>query len=242
MTKSLSRRTAAVGVGAVVLGAGLAPVAADGKVDLSLVLAVDTSGSVNQERFELQRRGYADAFRTAQVQDAIRAGRNGGIAVTMTHWTGPTQQAQVVPWTRVGAAASVDALADAIQRAGRALFSGGTSISGAIDHSVTLMASCPFATERRVIDVSGDGANNRGRNADHARDDAIKAGVTINGLPILGLERFLDTYYDGNVIGGVGAFMVIAESYNTFGDAVRRKLVQEISDGSRLRAAPLRAG
>jgi hypothetical protein len=225
-----SRRRAAAGIGAVVAGAPFVGAAADGAVDVALVLAVDTSGSVNQERFELQRRGYADAFRSTDVIMAIRRGKSGGgIAVTMTHWTGPTQQMTVVPWRRVDTGASAFALADLIAAAPRALFSGGTSISGAIDNGVAALKACPFEPTRQVIDVSGDGANNRGRDANLARDDAIRAGISINGLPILALERNLDDYYLSNVVGGPGAFMIVAESYATFGDAVRRKLIQEIA-------------
>jgi Protein of unknown function (DUF1194) len=202
---------------------------ADGPVDLQLVLAVDCSGSVNQTRYEMQRRGYAEAFRTEDVQRAIRSGRRQAIAVCMTQWTGPSLQHVAVPWSRIGDKPGADDFAARIDAMPRLLYSGGTSISGAIDHGVGLFATSQFPSVRKVIDVSGDGANNRGRSANDARDDAIKAGVTINGLPIMALEPNLDTYYRENVIGGDTAFMVVAESYETFGAAVRRKLIQEIA-------------
>jgi hypothetical protein len=197
--------------------------------DILLVLAVDASGSVNQTRFELQRRGYADAFRSQQVLSAIQGGSARSIAVTMVQWTGPAMQVQVVPWMLVKDAASSQALADAIERAPRQLFGGGTSISGAIDHAMLILPNAPYRGLKRVIDISGDGSNNRGRDVREARDEAVKAGVVINGLPIVSLEFDLDKYYFNNVIGGPGAFIVPADSYDNFAQAVLRKLVLEIA-------------
>src|SRR5436305_2780289 len=118
--------------------------------DILLVLAVDASGSVNQTRFELQRRGYAYAFRSQQVLNAIRGGSTGSIAVTMVQWTGPTMQVQVVPWTLIKDAGSALAFADAVEAAPRQLFGGGTSLSGAIDYAMLLM---PGATYRGLMCV-----------------------------------------------------------------------------------------
>jgi hypothetical protein len=198
-------------------------------VDLQLVLAVDVSGSVSDERFKLQQQGYAQAFRDWRVLEAIRSGGAQAIAVTMTQWTGPGQQAQVVPWMVISDENSMLALADAIERTTRQLYGGGTSISGAIDHAVSLFPTSGVKGGRQVIDVSGDGANNRGRPAEEARDDAVAKGITINGLPILALEPGLDQYYQNNVIGGPNAFMIVAESYETFAEAVVRKLISEIA-------------
>jgi hypothetical protein len=213
-----------------------APARAQGTVDLQLVLAVDTSGSVNETRFELQKQGYAAAFRNPRVAQAIRSGSTQSIAVTMMQWTGPSLQVQVIPWTLLKDQASVIAFAAAIDAAPRQLYSGGTSISGAIDYSVTLMSASPFRGFKRVIDVSGDGSNNRGRPVMAARDDAVKAGIVINGLPILSLEPYLDRYYYEQVIGGPGSFMIPAESYETFADAVLRKLILEIAENGRVTA------
>jgi hypothetical protein len=198
-------------------------------VDLQLVLAVDASGSVNQARFELQKQGYAAAFRNPRVLRAIRSGTTRSIAVTMVQWTGPAMQIQVVPWTLIHDQASAEALAAAIENAPRQLFGGGTSISGAIDYGLTLMPTGPYRGIKRVIDISGDGANNRGRPVTIARDEAVRAGVIINGLPILALEPGLDRYYYDNVIGGPGAVMVPAESYEAFADAILKKLIIEIA-------------
>lgn len=197
--------------------------------DILLVLAVDASGSVNQPRFELQRRGYADAFRNTQVLNAIRGGSTGSIAVTMVQWTGYAMQVQAVPWTLIKDASSASAFADAVEAAPRQLFGGGTSISGAIDHAMLLLPNAPYRGLKRVIDISGDGSNNRGRDVREARDEAVRAGVIINGLPIVSLEYGLDKYYFDNVIGGPGAFIVPADSYENFAQAVVRKLILEIA-------------
>jgi len=206
-----------------------APAAAQTAVDLQLVLAVDASGSVDHVRFELQKRGYVAAFRHGRVLDAIRSGPNRAIAATMVQWTGPTLQVHVVGWTRVGDEETAEVFAGAIERTPRHLFGGGTSISGAIDFATTLFPKSPFRGARRVIDVSGDGSNNRGRPVTLARDEAVTAGIGINGLPILALEPDLDHYYYDSVIGGPGAFVVAARDYETFADAILKKLITEIA-------------
>ena len=198
------------------------------QTDLQLILAVDASGSVNQERFDLQKQGYAAAFRNERVLRAIHAGRTRSIAVTMVQWTGPFQQVVVVPWTLVNQS-TAKAFADAIEKSQRQLYGGGTSISGAIDYGVAHMPTSPYKGIKHIIDISGDGANNRGRNVREARDDAVRAGITINGLPILALEPDLDKYYFDNVIGGPGAVNVPAANYDAFADAIIKKLIIEIA-------------
>ena len=205
------------------------PARAAEEVDLLLVLAVDASGSVSEERFRLQWQGYADAFRDRRLHAAIASGPSGCIAVAMFQWTGPAMQVPSISWTRLSDAASALALARRIEAAPRLLFGGGTSISGAIDHAMRLLAAAPFEAPRRVIDVSGDGANNRGRPAWQARDAALAQGVTINGLPILAMEWNLDDHYREQVIGGPGAFMIPVASFEEFPAAVLRKLVTEIA-------------
>ena len=215
--------------------ASLAPARAQTAVDLQLVLAVDASGSVNHYRFELQKQGYVAAFRHARVLNAIRSGGNQAIAVTMVQWTGPAMQVQVVDWARISDERTAAAFAAAVEDTPRQLFGGGTSISGAIDHAMSLFPKTPFRGGRRIVDVSGDGSNNRGRSVTLARDEAVAAGVGINGLPILALEPDLDRYYYDNVIGGPGAFVVAAERYETFGEAILKKLITEIAGTDRQR-------
>jgi hypothetical protein len=220
-------------LGALAIVAAAAGVRAETQVDLALVLAVDASGSVDQHRFELQKQGYAAAFRNPRVLNAIRSGLNQSIAVTMFQWTGPRLQVQVIPWTLIKDEASANAFAAAIEGAGRRLFGGGTSISGAIDYGRLLLVQVPFTPTRRIIDVSGDGANNSGRPVTSARDDAVRNGIGVNGLPIPWSEPGLDRYYHDYVIGGPGAFMVPAESYDTFADAILKKLITEIAAAER---------
>jgi hypothetical protein len=207
------------------------PAAAQTEVALQLVLAVDASGSVDNRRFELQKQGYAAAFRNPQVLRSIQSLMTGSIAVTMMQWTGPRLHVQVVDWMLVKDQASAEALAAAIETGPRQLFGGGTSISGAIDYSRLLLTQSPFRGTRRTIDISGDGANNSGRPATLARDEAVRDGIGINGLPILSLEPYLDKYYADNVIGGPGAFMIPARDYDTFADAILKKLITEIAAG-----------
>src|SRR5712691_4203339 len=201
-------------------------------VDLELVLAVDASGSVDAHRFELQKQGYVAAFRNRQVLNAIRSQLSQTIAVTMMQWTGPRLHVHVVPWMMVKDEASASAFAAAIEAAPRQLFGGGTSISGAIDYSRLLLEQSPARGTRRVIDISGDGSNNSGRSVTSARDDAVRAGVGINGLPILSVEPYLDSYFRDYVIGGPGAFLVPALSYENFADAILKKLITEIADNA----------
>lgn len=208
-------------------------------VDLRLVLAVDVSGSVNETRFELQKQGYVQAFRHPRVLKAIQSGAHGRIAVTMVQWTGPALQVQITPWHTITDEQSMHRFAAAVESEPRRLYSGGTSISGAIDYSARLLAESPHQSARSVIDISGDGGNNRGRPASVARDEAIAAGIVINGLPILELDPSLDTHYLNNVIGGPNAFMVPAKSFAEFADAILKKLIIEIAHvkPNRLRVA-----
>ncbi len=198
-------------------------------VDVNLVLALDASGSVSDDRFELQKQGYAAAFRNPKVLTAIRSGDHRAISVSMLQWTGPTLHVIVVPWMTVKDQKSVLELASAIDAARRQIFGGGTSVSGAIDYGVIMLAGSATTATRQIIDISGDGSNNIGRDPMQARDEAVKLGIRINGLPILTLEPDLDVYYRQNVIGGPGAFVIPANNYGQFADAILRKLIAEIS-------------
>ncbi len=198
-------------------------------VSVALVLAVDCSYSVSNDRFELQKRGYAAAFRNPQVLNVIRSLGTQSIAATMFQWTGPLLHVAVADWTLIKDAASADAFADTLAAAPRQLFRGGTSISGAIDYARVLLAQSPYKGARRIIDISGDGSNNSGRLVTIARDEAVADGIGINGLPILTLEPDLDAYYRDNVIGGPGAFMIPVANYDNFADAILKKLINEIA-------------
>jgi len=213
--------------------------AAQTAVDLQLALMVDASGSVNQYRFELQKRGYVAALRNPRILGAILGGRTQSIAISMAQWTGPFLQVVVLPWTQLKDEASVMSAAAIVEKTPRQLFGGGTSISGAIDYAMAMFPESPFKAERQVIDISGDGSNNGGRSVVRARNEAVEKGVTINGLPILAVEPYLDQYYRDYVIGGPGAFMVVANDFESFGEAILKKMIVEIAANER-RQGPVR--
>lgn len=216
---------------AVLLGVASAtmPVVAHAKpADVALVLAIDVSGSVNEERFQLQRAGYAKAFASPALIAAIRASEHHAIAVALVQWSSDTMQKTLIDWTLISDAESAGAFSSTIAEKPR-VFDRMTSISGGIDYSADLLKLCPFEATHQVIDVSGDGSNNDGRPVEQARDDAVAAGITINGLPILTEEPRLDDYYRDHVVGGPGAFVVPAKDFDAFADAIARKLILEIA-------------
>ena len=224
-------RTAALAAAFLATGAANA---ADVPVDLGLILAVDVSRSVDPDEAFLQRDGYVRAFSDRRLIAAIEGGAHGRIAVIYVEWAGWGQHWQRTAWTVVGDAKSADDFATAL--AALPLQSGHwTSIASAVEEAVLLFEDNGFAGDRRVIDVSGDGPNNVGGNVALARQDAVARGVTINGLPIVNRRDGhlnipdLDVYYRECVIGGPGAFAVVAEDFVSFGAAVLRKLILEIA-------------
>jgi len=212
-------------------------------VDLLLVFAADVSRSVDGDKFKLQREGYAAAFADRHVLDVIRSGRNGRIAVLFEEWSGFGNQKIVIDWTLIDGAKAAQSFGDRLLESPRS-FADRTSISGGIDFAVAQFAHAPFTAERRAIDVSGDGTNNAGREVDHARDEALALGLTINGLAILSERPLpwnpehtnppggLANYYREHVVGGPGAFVLEARDFNSFGQALIKKLIAEIADAT----------
>jgi len=204
--------------------------------DVELVLAVDASRSMEPFEQKIQRDGYIAAFRRKEVVDAIRDGVNGRVAVTYVEWSGSTVQRIIVPWTLVDSAESAERLATELGRPIPPTLSR-TSISGAIDFGSSLFDNNGFKGLRKVIDISGDGANNNGRPVVDARDEAVTKGITVNGVPLMTRGDFtsdwavmdLDIYYSNCVIGGPGAFMIPVYSWDQFPEAVHRKLVLELA-------------
>lgn len=207
-------------------------------VDLQLILAVDVSASIDAEEGRLQRDGYVKALVDPLVVTAIQAGKHGRIAVAYTEWSGPLHQRVVADWRIIDgpeSAVAFAALLDAApNQAGQR-----TSISGAIQHAVAMFHKAKqFRAVRKAIDISGDGPNNGGFHVHRTRYHAFENGITINGLPIhndrpspLGIPAIpnIDLYYEDCVIGGPGAFIVVAETLRSFAAAVRRKLILEIA-------------
>ena len=218
--------------------------AAPATVDLALVIAADTSSSIDDTEAALERQGVIAAFRSPDIVRAIHNGSIGRIAVLYLDWSGGPNNRIVVNWRTVGDKASADAFADALQKAPRT-YGRGTSLADAMEMGAALIASSGFEATRRAIDISGDGPSNTGRPVAEARDEVVSRGIIINGLPILSGDYGtgdwgaypgeLDKYYQHCVIGGQGSFMVPAKGFQEFVVAMRRKLVLEISDGG---AAP----
>jgi hypothetical protein len=206
-------------------------------VDLELVLAIDVSGSMDEDERGLQRDGYVGALRSPQVIAAIGSGVLGRIALTIVEWAGPSSQSIIVPWRLIdGRDAAASAAAELAAAPQARIY--GTSISAALAFSSALFSANNFAGSRQVIDVSGDGANNMGPPVVPVRDAVVAQGIIINGLPLTlktggigGLgEGQLDIYYEDCVIGGPGAFFLSVRGPEQLADAIQRKLVLEIAD------------
>jgi hypothetical protein len=211
-------------------------------VDLALVLAVDASGSITDQRWNLESQGYAQAFHDPDVLKAIQSGPIGAIAVTLVEWSSQYEETQVIPWMVVSDPASADQFSANLSELPRE-FRERTSIREGLRFSEQLLDRYRYQTaSRKVIDVSGDGPDNSsaadylGSPADvralqAVRDEVVADGIVINGLPIFGDPRVahLDDYYMANVIGGPGSFMIVAQSFDSFAEAIKQKLVQEIA-------------
>lgn len=199
------------------------------EVDLLLVLAVDASGSIAPEEFRLQREGCADALQDPRILAAIQGGPQGAIGIAMVEWGSPGGAETVLDWQRVQDAASAASVAQRLREVPRSRQSY-NAIGDAIDHAARLIAAAPFRAEQKVIDLSGDAPDMRSlRPAAMARDEAVAAGITINGLAILGGSWDLAGFFEREVIGGFGSFVITAEGRQDFARAMRSKLVREIA-------------
>ncbi len=197
-------------------------------VDLELALLVDVSASVNDEEFRLQALGLATAFREPAVFDAIRSSARRGVAVTVIQWANRDNQQVSVEWSLVRAEADALWLAAKIESMPRLIHGGHTALGDAVAFATREMESNHFAGVRRVIDLSGDGRTNDGSPLRAAREQAIEKGITINGLAILNELPLLAQYFRDYLIGGEGAFLMVAQDYIDFAQAMTQKLVREI--------------
>jgi hypothetical protein len=209
-------------------------------VDVALVLVTDVSRSIDDSEFKLEKDGYTTAFTSQAVLDAIKGGTVGAIAVAYVEFASSFEIRTVLDWAVIRDKASAQDFVDHLAAAPRS-FWGRTAISAGVDRGVQLLAESGFNATRRVIDVCGDGTNNAGREVSEARDDAVKAGITINGLAIINDHPVswtfahvqppggLANYYRENVTGGPGSFVLEVHDFTTFGEAMTRKLVTEIA-------------
>ena len=245
-------RTIRILLASLVAAAILVPTAAHAaeNVDLLLVLAVDVSRSIDATKFQLQREGYAAAVADPHVLEAIHSGRTGRIGLTFVEWSGVGAQKVVIDWATIGDTDSAKGFGDRLLEAPRS-FADRTSISGAIEFAMGQLDKAPYEAARRTIDVSGDGTNNAGRDVAALRDEAVAKGITINGLVILSDNPMswnpdhtnppggLANYYRNNVVGGPSAFVMVAENFNSFGQAIIKKMIAEVAQAHEPR--PLRA-
>lgn len=217
-----------------------APGRAGEPVDLALVLVSDVSRSVDDGEYRLQKDGYATAFRDPRVAAAVRGGAVGAVALAYVEFAGASEVRTVLDWRVVRDAADLAGMAEEMQAAPRS-FWGRTSISAGIDRATQMLAEMPFEAQRRTIDVAGDGTNNAGREVQSARDEALSAGITINGLAIVNDNPAgwafahvqppggLTEWFRQNVAGGPGHFVLEVNEFAAFGEAMTRKLVSEIA-------------
>ena len=231
----MKRRDALVGSLAA-LAAPMSAGAADLPVDLQLVLAVDVSRSIDEVEAELQRRGYIEALTNDRIIDAVLSGEHKRIALCYTEWAGTHYQTVVIDWTVIDSPGAARSFAEKLSEAPRQSQSW-TAVGAALAHAAQRFDGSGFASKRRVVDISGDGRTNDGPPAEMIRDRLVAQGIVVNGLPVM-MNRtnfgrppdlMLDKYYEENVIGGSGSFMIVADNFEHFGRAVRTKLVREIS-------------
>lgn len=225
-TRAMFKHLTIIGLVLVIWGA---PAHAQGRnCTLALILAIDVSGSVDRDEYRLQMDGLAEAFRTEDIAAAINSDGATGIYTTVVQWSGATRHRQIVPWRWLTDFDSVKQFANEIAVQPRAFRIYSTGIGEALAFSWSRFSGEPATCRRRVIDVSGDGPSNEGRDPAATRTAMVADGITINGLAILDAEPGLKSYYEANVIGGAASFVMTANSFKDYPDAIRRKLIREI--------------
>ena len=205
-----------------------APPARAAESDLALVMAIDVSGSIDPGEYRLQHEGIARAFETPAALAAIAGGPHGAIDVTVIEWSDRDKQVMIVPWTRVSDKASATTFAAQVRAAHRTS-AGLTSIGDALLAAAAAFKTLDDHPARRIVDLSGDGIANIGPKPADVRDALVAQGITINGLAILQNEPWLSSYYDQNVVGGRGSFLLDVEGYKSFAQAMQEKLINEIA-------------
>ena len=198
------------------------------RVDVALVMAVDVSSSIDSSDFQLQMQGIAAALRQPVVLEIIRGGRHQQVAMALVQWSITAKQSVTIPWRVIATASVVEATAHAIESAERDFVPGGTGMAAAIAFSVELMEQLKFPSDRKVIDVSGDGEENDGGDVTSSRALALQRGIVINGLPVITGSSLLVPYYHDHVICGAGSFIEPAVNIFSFGQAMKRKLIREL--------------
>ncbi len=231
----------------ILLCTGSAPVRAGEPVDVALALVTDVSRSIDDSEYELEKQGYAAAFTSDDVIAAIKGGAVGSVAVTYIEFAGSYEVRTLIDWTVIRDAAGAKAFVEQLKALPRSAY-GRTAIGSGIEAAIKSLATSGFEAQRNVIDVCGDGTNNNGRDVEVVRDEAVAAGITINGLAIINDHPVswtfahvqppggLANYYRENVTGGPGTFVLEVHDFKTFGEAMTRKLINEIASREAVRA------
>ncbi len=194
---------------------------------LELILAVDVSGSVDGSEYALQTEGLAAAFETEVLAEAI-GNLDGPVMVTLTQWSGLSRQRQVIGWRRLDMPDTLLAFAAEVRAVPRAFRNYSTAIGEALSHASGVSADNPLTCARRVIDVSGDGVSNEGRDPRGLADGLAARGYVVNAIVIRGADPDPYPYYRDEVIAGDGAFVETAEGFEDYPEAILRKLLREI--------------
>jgi hypothetical protein len=197
-------------------------------VDLALVLAVDCSSSVDYGDYRLQMDGIASALRNPELARAIAGGRLKRIAAMMLHWSRRDSQYVAMPWRILAGAGSLDAAAAVVERVERNWQPGGTGLAVAIRVAAANLLKAPFAADRLVIDVSGDGEDNEDGRPEIERNIAVANDIVVNGLPVMSGSGRIVSYYRNQVIGGPGSFLIPAFETRDFAAAMTEKLLREV--------------
>jgi hypothetical protein len=210
----------------------LLPLAAEARhVDVALVLAIDSSSSVDREEFTLQMQGLAEALRDPDVQARLIGGPHGAVAITVLEWSNADWQVVAEDWRVIARVEDADALAADLSDAPRRIWGGTTAIGAALARAAQVLAAAPVRATRQVIDLSGDGAPSDTRRLARERQRLAAAGITVNGLAILDDDPSLPEVFRRDVALGPGSFVIVANGYRDFARAMRMKLLQELQPG-----------
>ncbi len=197
-------------------------------VAVELVLALDSSASVDQKEFSLQIEGLARAFADPEVLRAVENLKPLGAAIAVVQWGAPGDTRTSLPFTHIETARDSKAFGFRIGLSRRWIWASATSIATAIEDSASLIEANEFDGFRKIIDISGDGEDNAGGDLEAARQAAKAQGIVINGLPIMSDDANLDRYYKERVIIGVDSFIEPTRDFEDYVRAIREKLLEEL--------------
>ena len=216
-------------LGLLAAGISTTPALSATQVDLALVLAIDSSYSIDPYEYQLQMRGTGQAFLDSKILEAISQGPNRKIAVSAFFWSDPDKQYVFIPWRLVAKPQDLIEIANIFLRAPRDIYRGSTATGSALLFAQTMFDNAPPSL-RRVVDVSTDGVSNTGFSVTDARDQLVKADITINGLAIVNEVHDLQDYVESNIVGGDGHFIITANDFNSYSAAIKIKLLKEITN------------